>query len=185
MKIRPKWIVLLVLMHVAMLVLFGSAMRGCIGGGEPPLPRQAAAYICEETGEKFGVPLGAKVYPPIVNPRTGRRTLVRAHVYVPKAGGQPRALWCSKYTDQQIKAMEEYARKTPKEILADEPPLSRLAKQNDGSLIKKPGGQWVTFQQRLEKPSLNIDVGREAETIFEVYPEDWGEILEGDRLKQW
>ena len=91
MKIRPRWIVLLVLMHVAMLVLFGNAIRGCISGDGPPPPRAAAAYICQETGRKFGVPLGAKVYPPIVNPRTGHRTLVRAHVYVPKGGGRPGA----------------------------------------------------------------------------------------------
>jgi len=184
MSVRTKWIVFVVLVVLAALIFLVSRLD-CNGNEPPPARRKAQAYICEETSQKFGVPLEAKVYPPIQNPTTGKRTLVRAHVHVPKGGGEPKALWYSKFTDQQIKFMEDYARKARPEELENNSPEGELASQNEGPLIKRPGGRWITYQERLENPELDPSVRKEAQDYREIFPDDWGEILEEDRIKQW
>ena len=186
MSNQAKWgIVAALVVIVAIIMIFGI---DC-GGGRPPIPgyteRKAQTYICDETGEKFGVPVGAKVFPPIQNPKTGKRTLVRAHVYVPKGGGEPKALWYSKYADAHIKAMEKYVKNTRPEMVRDMPPDAWLSQQNEGPMIKRPDGQWVTYQQLLHRQGFLSDIQRGAHGIFEVYPKNWGPILTDEQIKQW
>ena len=185
MSNQVKWGIVAVMVLIVTIIL----VTGIDCGGNKPkiegyVVRKAQAYQCEETGERFGLPLGAKVFPPIVNPKTGKRTLVRAHVFISKTSGEPKVLWYEKFTDEQIKAMEKYVKNTPPEIIADMPPDTILSEQTDGPLIKKPGGQWTTFRQRLDDPRLEPDTS-DAKTIFEVYPENWGKILKPEQIKQW
>ena len=184
MSVRTKWIIFGVLVLAAVLILVIGGPGKDDNDRQEDWRRKAQAYICEKTDQKFGVPLEAKVYPPIQNPTTGERTLVRAHVHVPKGGGEPKALWYSKFTDQQIKFMEDYARKARPKELENMPPEGELASQNQGPLIKRPGGRWITYQERQENPKLEPDIRKEAQNFREVYPDDWGEILQEDRIKQ-
>ncbi len=185
MSIQARWgIAAALIVIVAIVMVVGS---GC---GDHPKPkgyteRKAQAYVCDETEEKFGVPVGAKIFPPIRNPKTGKRTLVRAHVYVPKGGGEPRALWYSKFSDAHIRAMEEYIKNTRPEIVKYTPPDAFLSEQNEGPMIKRPGGRWVTYQQQLRAQEFLPDIKKEAETRFEVFPENWGEILTDEQIEQW
>jgi len=185
MNIQAKWGI-----AAALIVIVAIVMVVGIGCGGHPKPkgyteRKAKAYVCEVSGDKFGVPLMARVFPPIQHPETGKRTLVRAHVYVPKGGGEPKALWYSKFSDAHIKAMEEYIKSTPPEMVMDMPPDAFLSEQNEGPMIKRPDGQWVTYQQQLRQQDLQPNIRQEAETIFEVFPENWGPILTDEQIKQW
>ena len=185
MSNQAKWgIVAALIVIVAIIMIFGIDCDG-----RPKIKgyteRKAKAYVCEESGEKFGVPLTARVFPPIQHPKTGKRTLVRAHVYIPKGGGEPKALWYSKYSDANIRAMEEYIKNTPPEMIEYMPPDAFLSEQNEGRMIKRPGGRWVTYQQQQRAQGPLPDIKREAETIFEVYPKNWGEILTDEQIEQW
>jgi len=185
MSNQVKWgIVAALLVIVVIIMIFGIDCQ------DPPqikgyTERKAQAYFCEETEEQFGVPIGAMVFPPIQNPKTGKRTLVRAHVYIPKGGGEPRALWYSKYADAHIKAMEKYIKNTPPEMVNDMPPGAWLSEQNEGPMLKRPDGQWFTYQQTLHGQGFLPDIRKEAQSIFEVYPKNWGQILTDEQIKQW
>jgi len=181
-KPPAKALVVMTVLAVAVSV-FGCG--GGSGGASGPGRSNYVTYVDDLTGEKFLVPWSDDIYPPIVNPKTGQRTLVRAYVYTPKDGGPPRAFYYEKYTDAQIKAMNEYAKTAKPDMLAEMPPDMWLSTQNEGPLQRRPDGKWVTFQQLMADPSLMPNLRREAKSFIVETPDDWGEKLEKDQVKQW
>ena len=176
-------------LFVIVLIVFGSGMfkEKKTTGLQAP---KAVAYQCESCGYTFGIPTNVAVYPPIVCPKCTKRTAVRAHIYEPADGGPPKVFYFTKYSDAQIKIMEDAISNNEPDMLADlGGPEGYLAGMNDGPSTKAAGGnQWVTFAQGNQNPQLTVNLRGQIKRNrpIEVFPKDdpnWP-IVDKDDVRQ-
>ena len=182
------------------LALTGTAclLAGCGGGDgnrDRPKPPKAQTYIDEVTGEVFGVPFGMsakdQVWPPIVNPKTGKRTLVQALYYESKETGKPVLYKMLRYTDRQIKVFNK-----AQAALADDSPLESveviLQTENPAfeMEIKYAGEEtWRKAYGRRQQTKSAKEERDEKMAKFKhvytpVFDEKWP-ILKPEEIKQW
>jgi len=164
-------------------------LAGCNGSNsDRPKAPKAQAYLCESCGHKFGmslsIPVKQKLFPPIVCPKCGKRTAVRAYLYVPKGGGEPVIYRYEKYTDKQIEAMEKYRDSTPVEQLQFEDPETIFAMEQDAPLMKYADeDKWFNPAKEPAKSRPFSELQTRFKNIIPVFPESWP-IEKRDNLKQ-
>lgn len=172
--------------HVLAALALATTIAGCGGGAgdeDAPTPLRYYVYECEDTGRRFGVPIDAEVYPPIVCPETGKRTAVRAHFFVPKGGDEPELSYYTKYTDEQIRRMEAYRNSADPEQLEATPPAAMLNELGEYPLKKEPGSdRWLTWAEQQRRPAV-ADL-KERKYPWEVVPKGI-EVVDEDQIKQW
>jgi hypothetical protein len=188
-------------MLTAALVLAAAAtvLAGCNGGpGDRPQSPKAVVYMCEETGELFGIPVDLagdeELFPPIVCPTTGKRTAVRATFYRRKSDGQPELYKLEKYTDDQIRRLERLQKSIPPEQREDVDPEGQLGSEGEGPMVKYPreeNPQWRTPRpdQPVKNPQAELKEMQERyQNLMTVVPYDdpkWTKIYKREELSQW
>jgi hypothetical protein len=161
-----------------------AALGGCGGKRSDIRAAKAVPYVCESCGYKFGIPLPTEippkqaVFPPIVCPQCKKQTAVQAFFCTPKGGGEPKLMWYNKYTDAQIKQMEEYRDSHSEEELKENPPDRVLNSLGEFWLYKLPGSS--EWQAQSPPPQMWM---KEVKSPLAVFPDDWP-IIPLDQVKQ-
>ena len=183
---------LMIVLTVACVVGGAAAvvwLPGCNGGSSNrPRAPKAQAYVCESCGHKFGVPndipVKQRLYPPIVCPKCGKQTAVRAYVYTPRGGGEPVIYKYEKYTDKQIDAMIKYRDQTPVEQLEFEDPETIISSGGDSSLLRYADEEkWFNPAREPSKDRPFTKPQKRFRPIIPVFPKDWP-VEKPENLKQ-
>ncbi len=170
---------------IALLVCLAAAgavsLAGCGSGGarKVPKPPKRTPYVCENCGHKFTIPARLppkeEVYPPFVCPKCNERTAVRANIYEFKGEQEPRIYSYEKYTEEQIRRMEEYREKTAPEVLKRRPPemiLMDIETGRGGPMIRYEGtDRWLRPDSRMLRSPYQLT--KEVKSLVQVVPEDW------------
>jgi hypothetical protein len=115
-----------------------------------------------------------------VCPKCKQHTAVRAHMFAPKGGGPPVPVYYTKYTEAQIKIMEEYRDKTPPEQLRALPPEMLLEPQQETALRRNEGStEWFSPLKEPQKV-MALEEFNQKYNLLEVFPNDWPVVSKED-----
>jgi len=165
------------IMTAGLLVLAGLAVvaAGCGSKANRIRAPKAAAYVCENCGYKFGLPQSTPVkelvWAPFVCPKCKKRATARAHIYQPKAGGEPEVLYYTKFTDDQIKRMIAYRDSADEKQLRQNPPDSILDTMTESPLRRNEGSK--DWYSPIEAPQMLKMVDPAKYVLIEAFPKDW------------
>ncbi len=108
------------------------AIKSIVGPSGPPIPKYAY-YIDEETNEESIQSINE--IPPLVNPKTGKATLVRASYYSCGNCKKDRKLaYLEKFTPKAKEALEKQRKATQE----GQPPMEDMSIQMQGYLVRSP-----------------------------------------------
>lgn len=170
-------------------------LAGCGDDGKANRPKtpKATSYLCESCKYVFGMPTDTPMrerrYPLMVCPECGKRSVVQAFYYEPKAGGEPELYKVLKYTDEQIKAFEAYLKSVP----ADDPnvpsPEEVMAVEGIKTMEKYPGTDkwlrtWGDSPESRPTQTFLTEVREKYKSIIQVFDSKWP-IREATEIKQW
>lgn len=169
-----------------------ALLNGCGGSdaNRPKLPK-ATSYYCESCQYIFGIPtdtpIRERVYPLMVCPKCGKRTVAQAFYYTPKAGGKPELYKLMKYSDDQIRAFEAYIKSQPVDSTEFMSPDEALALEGIQTYDKFAGtDKWLrTWGAEPEsRPNQLQEMRSKFKSIITVFDPEWP-IMPATEVKQW